>query len=156
MPQLIIDYKLNVNHGTSNKEYFVERDKLSYGQKAVGILLILLTGATGLGDRRPLIIDQPEDDVDNAYIYHTLVKEFSSIKQKRQMIIATHNPNIPIAGDAENILVMNSNGVNGWVDLSGNIDNENIAQKVLKVLEGDMEAFEKRAEKFGYKLVKMN
>lgn len=156
VPQMIIDYELNVNHGISNKKVFVKRSKLSFGQKAVGMLLLILVGATKLGEQRPLVIDQPEDDLDNSYIYHTLVKQFNSIKHRRQLIIATHNPNIPIAGDSENIIVMKSNGINGWVDLSGNIDNEKVAEKVLQILEGDIEAFEKRAEKFGYKLVKIN
>lgn len=156
VPQMIIDYELNVNHGISNKKVFVRRKRLSFGQKAVGMLLLILVGATKLGEMRPLVIDQPEDDLDNSYIYHTLVKQFSLIKHCRQLIIATHNPNIPIAGDSENILVMKSDGINGWIDLSGNIDNEKVAQRVLQILEGDIEAFEKRAEKFGYKLVKMN
>ncbi|WP_139164835.1 AAA family ATPase [Clostridium gasigenes] len=156
VPQMIIDYELNVNHGISNKKVFVRRNRLSFGQKAVGMLLLILVGATKLGEMRPLVIDQPEDDLDNSYIYHTLVKQFSLIKHCRQLIIATHNPNIPIAGDSENILVMKSDGINGWVDLSGNIDNEKVAERVLQILEGDIEAFEKRAEKFGYKLVKIN
>lgn len=155
LPQMIIDYELNVNHGISNKKVFILRNRLSFGQKAVGMLLIILVGATKLGEVRPLVIDQPEDDLDNSYIYHTLVKQFSVIKHCRQLIIATHNPNIPIAGDSENILVMKSDGINGWVDLSGNIDNEKVAERVLQILEGDIEAFEKRAEKFGYKLVKI-
>ena len=143
-------------HGISNKEVYVNRNNLSYGQRAVGMLLLILTGATKLGENRPLVIDQPEDDLDNSYIYHTLVKQFEIIKESRQLIIATHNPNIPIAGDAENILIMKSNGINGWIDLSGNIDNEKVANRVLQILEGDIEAFEKRAEKYGYKLTKVN
>lgn len=156
IPQTIIDYELNVAHGISNKEFYVHRNNLSFGQKAVGMLLLILTGATKLGENRTLVIDQPEDDLDNSYIYHTLVKQFKVIKNSRQLIIATHNPNIPIAGDAENILIMKSNGEHGWVDLSGNIDNEKVADKVLQILEGDIDAFEKRAEKYGYKLVKVN
>lgn len=154
-PQIVIDYKLNVVHGMSNNAVYVHRNKLSYGQRAVGMLLLILTGATKLGEDRPLVIDQPEDDLDNSYIYHTLVKQFKLIKENRQLIIATHNPNIPIAGDAENILIMKSDGVSGWVDLSGNIDNEKVSEQVLQILEGDIEAFERRAEKYGYKLVKM-
>ncbi|MBC2455657.1 AAA family ATPase [Clostridium beijerinckii] len=155
-PQTIIDYELNVAYGISNKDFYVHRNNLSFGQKAVGMLLLILTGATQLGENRPLVIDQPEDDLDNSYIYHTLVKQFKVIKNSRQLIIATHNPNIPIAGDAENILIMKSNGEHGWVELSGNIDNEKVADRVLQILEGDIDAFEKRAEKYGYKLVKVN
>lgn len=155
-PQLIIEYDLNVAHGISNKLVYINRNKLSYGQKAVGMLLLILTGATKLGENRTLVIDQPEDDLDNSYIYHTLVKQFKEIKKYRQLIIATHNPNIPIAGDAENIIIMSSNGIKGWIELSGNIDNEKLSERVLQILEGDIEAFKKRAEKYGYKLIKVN
>lgn len=151
-PEVITDFKLNVNHGISLKKHFVERSKLSFGQKAVGILLLILHGATELGENRPLLIDQPEDDLDNSYIFHTLVKEFHRIKSTRQLIIATHNANIPIAGDAENILVMESDGDTGWVDFSGSIEHPDISKKVLQILEGDFDAFAKRAQKYGFKL----
>jgi predicted ATPase len=154
IPQVIADYELNVAHGISNKAIYIQRDNLSYGQRAVGMLLLVLTGATNLGENRTLVIDQPEDDLDNSYIYHTLVNEFKKIKKSRQLIIATHNPNIPITGDAENILILNSNGMNGWIELSGNIDNDKVSGRVLQILEGDIEAFIKRAEKYGYKVIK--
>ena len=154
IPQVIVDYEVNVAHGISNKAIYTQRDSLSYGQRAVGMLLLVLTGATNLGEDRTLVIDQPEDDLDNSYIYHTLVKQFKTIKKRRQLIIATHNPNIPITADAENILILKSNGMNGWIELSGNIDNEQVSKKVLQILEGDIEAFVKRAEKYGYKLIK--
>lgn len=154
LPHLIIEFELNVNHGISNKPLYVKREFLSFGQKAVGMLLLILHGATELGEDRPLLIDQPEDDLDNSYIYHTLVREFHGIQDKRQLIIATHNPNIPIAGDAENILVFSSDGKNGWLDQSGTIENKNVADKVLQILEGDFEAFSRRAEKYGFKLEK--
>lgn len=154
IPQVIIDYELNVAHGISNKAVYIQRNNLSYGQRAVGMLLLILTGATNLGENRTLVIDQPEDDLDNSYIYHTLIKQFKTIKKSRQLIIATHNPNIPIAGDAENILVLKSNGINGWVELSGNIDDDRVSSRALQILEGDIEAFIKRAEKYGYKVTK--
>ena len=62
------------------------------GQKSVAMLLMIVTAAHDLGDNRPLIIDQPEDDLDNIYIYSSLVKEFRKIKNRRQLIFATHNP----------------------------------------------------------------
>ena len=154
IPQVITDYELNVTHGISPKAVFIQRDKLSYGQRAVGMLLLVLTGATNMGENRTLVIDQPEDDLDNSYIYHTLVKQFKAIKKNRQLIIATHNPNIPITGDAENILILKSNGMNGWIEVSGNIDEDKVSSRVLQILEGDIEAFIKRAEKYGYKVVK--
>ncbi|WP_333593743.1 AAA family ATPase [Anaerospora hongkongensis] len=152
VPKLAAEFDLNVNYGISNKELYKPRKHLSIGQRAVGILFLILHGATELGENRPLFIDQPEDDLDNSYIYHILVKEFQRIKNKRQLIIATHNPNIPIAGDAENILVLASDGENGWVDFSGSIEDKNISANVLRILEGDFEAFSRRAEKYGFSL----
>lgn len=152
LPYIVSDYLLNVNHGSNSKSLYVCRENLSFGQKAVGMLLIILQGTTELGECRPLLIDQPEDDLDNSYIYYTLVKEFHRIKQNRQLIIATHNPNIPLAGDAENILVFNSDGQNGWVERSGTIDNKAVSEKVLQILEGDFEAFLRRAVKYGFRL----
>jgi len=151
LPQLVVDFSLNTNHGLSKKETFVKRSRLSYGQKAVGMLLLVLHGATELGENRPLIIDQPEDDLDNHYIYSTLVKEFQHLKQRRQLIMATHNPNIPVGGDAENILVFLSDGINGWINNLGGIDRRNISKELLRILEGDEEAFNKR--KFTYDLI---
>ncbi len=152
IPKLAAEFDLNVNYGISNKELYKPRKHLSIGQRAVGILFLILHGATELGENRPLFIDQPEDDLDNSYIYHILVKEFQRIKNKRQLIIATHNPNIPIAGDAENILVLASDGENGWVDFSGSIEDKNISANVLRILEGDFEAFSRRAEKYGFSI----
>ncbi len=152
LPDYITDFELNVNYGFNSKLYFINRNNLSFGQKAVGILLLILQAATKLGERRTLIIDQPEDDLDNSYIYHSLVKEFHRVKENRQLIIATHNPNIPIAGDAENIIILASNGENGWVEFSGPVEDKNISEKILHILEGDVEAFMRRAEKYGFRL----
>ena len=156
LPYYLTEFKLNVNHGISNKQFFVQRSKLSFGQKAVGMLLLILQGATELGEKRPLLIDQPEDDLDNSFVYHSLVREFHSIKPRRQLIIATHNPNIPIGGDSENILVLKSDGEHGWIDCSGTIDNNAVSEKVLQILEGDFDAFARRAEKYGFKLERQN
>lgn len=149
MPRMVSDFQLNVNHGISNTIKFKHRSHLSLGQRAVGMLLLILHAATELGEDRPLLIDQPEDDLDNIYIYHTLVKEFQRLKKVRQLIIATHNPNIPIAGDAENILVLDSDGDFGWVNYWGSIDRKDISDKVLQILEGDLQAFSRRAQKYG-------
>lgn len=152
LPYYLTEFELNVNHGVSSKQFFVERNKLSFGQKAVGMLLLILQGATELGEKRPLLIDQPEDDLDNSFVYHSLVREFHSIKPRRQLIIATHNPNIPIGGESENILVLKSDGEHGWIECSGTIDNKAVSEKVLQILEGDFDAFARRAEKYGFKL----
>ena len=147
-PEDKVEFAYNVNEGISKKEKFVERSKLSMGQRAVAMLLVILKAGYELGDNRPLIIDQPEDDLDNVYIYSTLVKEFREIKKSRQLIFATHNSNIPIAGDAENIMLMKSDGENGYLDQQGSIDKESMREMVLKILEGGDRALLLRISKY--------
>ncbi|OOO64650.1 hypothetical protein BS638_10390 [Clostridium tepidum] len=148
LPEDKIEYEYNVNTGISNKQRFLPRNMLSMGQKSVAMLLIIVTAAHDLGDNRPLIIDQPEDDLDNIYIYSSLVKEFRKIKNNRQLIFATHNPNIPISGDAENIIILESTGENGYVSCSGSIDKIGISEKVLNILEGGRQALDIRNMKY--------
>ena len=148
IPRDIVEFSYNVNMGISKNESFLGRNKLSMGQKAVAMLLIVVTAAHDLGDNRPLIIDQPEDDLDNIYIYSSLVKEFRKVKNSRQLLFATHNPNIPISGDAENILILESNGRNGLIKSTGSIDRIGISKNVLNILEGGSEALALRNLKY--------
>lgn len=149
IPQVLIDFKINVNYGISNKKIFRERANLSFGQKAVGILLILLYGTTISDNNQLLILDQPEDDLDNAYVYHTLVKELDKVKEKRQLIVATHSPNIAVAGNSENILILKGNGENSWLECNGTIYNKAVAKEAINILEGNEIAFKERAELYG-------
>lgn len=149
IPQVIIDFKLNVNYGMSRKKIYRERTNLSFGQKAVGILLILLYGTTISDNNQLLILDQPEDDLDNAYVYHTLVKELDRVKEKRQLIVATHSPNIAVAGNSENIIVLKGNGENSWIECNGTIYNKAVSLEAINILEGNELAFKERAELYG-------
>ena len=120
-------------------------NKCSDGQRCTAILSI------GMSERNsPLIIDQPEDSLDNAFIYTNVVKVIRKIKSARQLLIATHNANIPVLGDGELILVMTSNGVNGFVTERGVIDNDKIKTYAQAILEGGKEAFQKRRLKYGF------
>lgn len=112
---------------------------LSTGQKCNAILPILL-----LDSDRPLIIDQPEDNLDNAFIHSTVVKSIQAVKRRRQLIFVTHNPNIPVLGEAEQMLVLESNGTEGRLKNSGGI--EHCKDDIVNLLEGGKEAFEKRKE----------
>lgn len=153
IPKVVIDFEYNVNMGMSNKCMFRKREQLSLGQRSVAMLLIIIKAANDLGDNRPLIIDQPEDDLDNVYIYSSLVKHFREVKEKRQLIFATHNANIPISGDAENILIMDSDGEKGELKLNGSIDRQDICRNVLEILEGGKEALKLRSSKYGQLIV---
>jgi energy-coupling factor transporter ATP-binding protein EcfA2 len=122
--------------------------RLSVGQKATSILLILLTQRD-----KPLVVDQPEDDLDNRFIFKDVVRRLRVAKDTRQLLLATHNANIPVLGDAELIVVLDSEEEAGRpagriVD-RGSIDSPSIKRCVTQILEGGIEAFRLRQEKYG-------
>ncbi|MCD6493095.1 MAG: AAA family ATPase [Archaeoglobaceae archaeon] len=137
-PEDSIDIELNVDG-----EYR-QLDKLSAGQKATAILLLLFAQ-----EDRILILDQPEEDLDNRFIYDDIVKILRKMKGKRQMIIATHNANIPVLGDSELILVLDAKEDKCCIIDEGSIDKKTIQQHVKSIMEGGEEAFRMRAEKYG-------
>lgn len=144
-----IELEYNVNSGIAkSKEVFRKNHQLSLGQNAVALLLIILTASQGYKDNRPLIMDQPEDDLDNSYIYNTLVEEFRRSKNNRQLLISTHNANIPVSGDAENIIVLKYNGEYGYIHKNGSLDDPEISRSVLEILEGGEQAMRSRNEKY--------
>jgi hypothetical protein len=122
--------------------------RLSVGQKATSILLILLAQR-----EKPLIVDQPEDDLDNRFIFKDVVQRLRSAKEARQLLLATHNANIPVLGDAELIVVLDSEEEGGRpvgrIDDCGSIDSPTIKRAVTQILEGGLEAFRLRQEKYG-------
>lgn len=125
---------------------------VSVGQGCTAILSIIL-----LESPYPLILDQPEDDLDNRFIYDEIVQILRRERGKRQMLIATHNPNIPVAGDAEQIFaLMAEEEHEGKGDLrcriqaQGFIDARKVADQVVSILDGGKEAFERRKEKYGF------
>jgi len=94
------------------------------------------------------VIDQPEDDLDNEFIFREIVQTLRREKERRQFIIATHNANIPVSGDAELIVVMQANEQHGWIEHAGSIDTPEIRDPVENVLEGGREAFRIRQQKY--------
>ncbi|MBW1650802.1 MAG: DNA repair protein, partial [Deltaproteobacteria bacterium] len=102
-----------------------------------------------LQNRDPLIMDQPEDNLDNAFIADRIVKELRSEKVNRQFIFATHNANIPVFGDAEWIGVFESSEGDTSI-LQGAIDIENVRDKTANILEGGKKAFNQRKDKYGF------
>ena len=124
---------------------------LSAGQKATAVLLLLL-----LESSAPLIVDQPEDDLDNRFITEGVVPRMREEKQRRQFIFSTHNANIPVLGDAELILGLSATGEadGGQARIApehaGSIDSQQVRELVEELLEGGRDAFETRRRKYGF------
>ena len=124
---------------------------MSTGQKATAVLLLLL-----LESNAPLIVDQPEDDLDNRFVTEGVVPKMREEKRKRQFIFTTHNANIPVLGDAELIVGLLPSGEAGKgyaeipVEYMASIDSFAVRELVEEILEGGKEAFEMRRLKYGF------
>lgn len=132
-------------------EVWQKLEKLSTGQKATAVLLLLLQESEA-----PLVIDQPEDDLDNRFITESVVPIMRREKQKRQFVFSTHNANIPVLGDAEQIFGLNASGEaeEGKAKINhehmGSIDSLPVRELVEEILEGGKDAFEMRRSKYGF------
>ncbi|NLZ11109.1 MAG: AAA family ATPase [Alcaligenaceae bacterium] len=118
---------------------------LSEGQRNTVLLNLMLARGDG-----PIVIDQPEDELDSSFIYRTLVRDLRAIKGKRQLIVATHNANLPVNADAEQIYALEARDGRGKVLSQGGLDRKNVAQAVLDVMEGSEQAFKRRSEKYHF------
>ena len=131
--------------------YWQELSRLSTGQKATAVLLLLL-----LESDAPLVVDQPEDDLDNRFITDSVVPKMREEKRRRQFIFSTHNANVPVLGDAELIVGLTPSSEAGHehadipMDKMGSIDSESVREMVEELLEGGKEAFEMRRLKYGF------
>jgi len=111
----------------------------SLGQRASALIIFLLT----LKDSDLIIIDQPEDDLDNQTIYNDVIKVLKNLKNDSQFIFATHNPNIPVLGDCEQIISCRYN--NETIEIEqGSIDSEKSRKDIVNIMEGGKEAFDNR------------
>lgn len=142
----IMSIELNVTHKTDDS-VFRQIDDLSTGQQCTAVLHLLL-----LDNEDPLILDQPEDNLDNAFIADRIVTELRRTKLSRQFLFATHNANIPVFGDAEWIGVLSVEDNKGKIksDQQGAIDVPNVQKMAADILEGGKNAFIQRQEKYGF------
>ncbi len=115
----------------------------SSGEMAAALFSFVLSSNT-----TPLIIDQPEDGMDNRVIFEEVIKKLKKAKQRRQLIVITHNANITTNADPEMIISMDSWSKFVRVNKQGSVDNEEIRREICDVLEGTEEAFVKRAKKY--------
>ena len=111
----------------------------SLGQRASALIIFLLT----LKESDLIIIDQPEDDLDNQTIYNDVIKVLKELKNSSQFIFATHNPNIPVLGDCEQVISCRYDTNNIEINL-GSIDDEIIRKEIVNIMEGGKEAFNNR------------
>jgi energy-coupling factor transporter ATP-binding protein EcfA2 len=116
-------------------------EHLSTGQRCTVILPLLLAK-----EDRVLIIDQPEDHLDNAFIVGTAIEAIRKRKHVGQLVFSTHNPNIPVLGEASEVILMGSDGQHGFVRHAGALDEPASVQAITAVMEGGIEAFHRRAE----------
>lgn len=133
---------IRLNDRPAETQVMKPLEKLSPGQRCSAILPILL-----LNGNCPLIIDQPEDNLDNRLIRQVIVNVLASIKLRRQVIVATHNPNLPVLGDAEQVIVLRAVEEEQCVlETQGVLDDSSVVRSITEVMEGGREAFQYRQQ----------
>ncbi len=150
-PQELYDYLFGFDYLGTKYDLRVDGkdlSELSPGERG-GLLLVFYL----MLDRQdtPLVIDQPEDNLDNKSVYEILVTFIKQAKKRRQIILVTHNPNLAVVADAEQIIHVSIDKKNGKHDFdffSGAIENPRINQTVVDILEGTLPAFDNRRLKY--------
>lgn len=148
--QDLYDYLFSIDYLTydySIKQGDKDLSLLSPGEK--GALLLVFYLLLDM-DQKPLILDQPEDNLDNDSVANILVNFIQAAKKKRQIIMVTHNPNLAVVADAEQIIYANIDKKNNntFSVVSGSIENPEMNKHIVDVLEGAMPAFKKRDHKY--------
>jgi ABC-type cobalamin/Fe3+-siderophores transport system ATPase subunit len=115
-------------------------EQLSTGQRCTVVLPLLLSDSG-----RNLIIDQPEDHLDNGFIVDTVVEAIKTRGANSQLIFATHNPNIPVLGEANRVVLLASDGRRGFVRHALPLESKQSVEAITTVMEGGLEAFRRRS-----------
>ncbi|WP_186116148.1 TrlF family AAA-like ATPase [Burkholderia gladioli] len=148
-PREVLDYLYGL-------DYLSPRYSLTFGQQEIGRLspgerglLLLVFYLLVDKDDIPIVIDQPEENLDNQTIYRVLVKCIKAAKERRQVIIVTHNPNLAVVCDAEQIIYAECNKTDrSFTYEAGGIENPKVLEKVIHILEGTKPAFKNRSDKY--------
>ena len=130
---------LDVRYSLKDGESFKPVEQGSPGQKTAALLAFILSYGN-----EPLVLDQPEDDLDNHLIYDLIVTQLREIKQKRQVLVVTHNANIVVNGDAENVIVLDVRSGQTRIVIQGGLQEPSIREEICRVMEGGKEAFDQR------------
>ena len=153
----VLDWLYEVEHVSLSyglKYNGVELDKLSPGTK--GIVLLILYIGMDQTDTRPLIVDQPDENLDNESIYELLTKYFKTAKGRRQILLITHNPNLVVNTDSEQVVIASAERRKGVPHISycaGSLEDNDperngIRQQVCRILEGGSDAFLQREQRY--------
>ena len=140
--------EIEVQYKPTSTAAFKSLSTASAGQKTTAILTFILSYG-----QLPLILDQPEDDLDNRLVYELIVDRLKQAKEKRQLIVVTHNANIPVNGDAEYIISMDTESKILKVLHTGAVEQVAIKKEICDVMEGGERAFEMRSKR--YDLIKL-
>ncbi len=117
------------------------------GGRRVAVLLSLILESD---DPTPLFVDQPEDELDNRFLNETIIPALHRLKGKRQVVFATHNANLVVNGDADQVIALEADAEHGRVDATGAIEDDAIRSAIIRTLDGGAEAFRLRRKKYGY------
>ena len=121
-------------------------EDLSGGQR-VSVLLSLLLETN---DDRPLVIDQPEDELDNRFLFDTVLPALKRLKGRRQIILATHDANIVVNGDADQVIQLEATANQGRIAQAGAIEEPAVRDAIVRTVDGGDEAFRLRRLKYGF------
>lgn len=137
-----ISFNINSKEDSKNlSKNFKDVRLLSLGQKVVAMLDFIFGYGEYNNDFRPIVIDQPEDNLDSRYIYKNLVQQLRKTKNERQVIIASHSATIVTNAMADSVVVMESDGVHGWVKKQGYPGEAIIKKEIINHMEGGIESF---------------
>jgi len=144
---LLPEDEIEIKYKPTGSPVFKPLSTASAGQKTTAILTFILSQGNV-----PLILDQPEDDLDNRLVYELVVDRLKQAKEHRQILVVTHNANIPVNGDAEYILSMDSESKKLKILCSGSVEQSVIKKEICDVMEGSEQAFEMRLKR--YRMIK--
>lgn len=149
-PQDILDYVYGMSYLAPRYSLTFDQQEISQLSPGERGLLLLVFYLLVDKDDIPIIIDQPEENLDNQTIFKVLVKCIKAAKQRRQVIMVTHNPNLAVVCDAEQIIcATRDKATNSFNYISGAIESPFIKSKVVEILEGTEPAFKNRKQKYG-------
>ena len=153
--QYVPDYPSIELRRRADADDYIPISHASVGQKATALFLILLAQTDGL-----LVIDQPEDDLDNAFIATDILPALQELKHEQQIIFATHNANMLVNAESEKIVVLDTEPrspsdpnlptVRGRAEYEGGIDQKELRERLTTILEGGRDAFLARERKYRF------